>query len=99
MEKVYKMYAADAYATAEFARKPVDAWNRVFNRIKEEAERGCFVLLFDEEKEGVKFKEHRKVVKNELELLGYNVHYSRVKDSDSYGDTYHNRYVISWDRH
>lgn len=91
------MYAVDAHAITELARKPIDPWNKLFNRIKEEAEHGQFMLLFDEEAEGVKFKEHRKDVKKELELLGYSVSYSRQRDGDDYyGETYHNRYVIEW---
>ena len=91
------MYAGDAHAITELARKPIDPWNKLFNRIKEEAEHGQFMLLFDEEAEGVKFKEHRKDVKSKLEELGYGVTYSRQRDSDDYyGETYHNRYVIEW---
>ena len=91
------MYAEDAHAITELARKPINPWDKLFNRIKEEAEHGQFMLLFDEEVEGVKFKEHRKDVKKELELLGYSVSYSRQRDSDDYyGEIYHNRYVIEW---
>lgn len=91
------MYAADAHVITELARKPINPWDKLFNRIKEEAEHGQFILLFDEEAEKVTFKEHRKEVKRKLEELGYIVTYSRQRNSDDwYGITYHNRYVIEW---
>lgn len=91
------MKAMDAHIAAVVANTPIDPWTKLFNRIKEEATKGNFMLLFDEETEKVKFKEHRKEVKNKLEALGYSVTYSRHKDTDDYnGDTYHNRYVIEW---
>lgn len=97
IEDAVCMYAEDAHAITELARKPISPWNKLFNRIKEEAEHGQFMLLFDEEAEEVRFNEHRKDVKRELELLGYSVTYSRQKDSDDwYGEAYHNRYVIKW---
>ena len=78
------MYAEDAHVITELARKPINPWDKLFNRIKEEAEK-------------VTFKEHRKEVKSKLEELGYSVTYSRQRDSDDWcGITYHNRYVIEW---
>ena len=91
------MYAEDAHAITELARKPINPWDKLFERIKEEAERGHFILVFDEEKERVKFLEHRREVKKELEELGYIVSHCRVKDDDDYyGETYHIRYTINW---
>ena len=91
------MYARDAHVLTELARKPIKPWDKLFNRIKEEAEHGQFMLIFDEEAEKVTFKEHRKEVKSKLEELGYSVTYSRQRDSDDWcGVTYHNRYVIEW---
>ena len=89
--------AIDARIITEAAKIPVDAWTKLFELIKETAQLGHSMLVFDEEKENVKFQEHRKEVKKELEELGYVVSYSRVKDSDDwYAETYHNRYVINW---
>lgn len=91
------MKAIDAHVITQLARKPIDPWNKLFNRIKEEAEHGQFMLVFDEEAEGVRFKEHRKEVKKKLEELGYFVSYRRQRDNDDwYVEAYHNRYVIEW---
>ena len=92
-----KITALDARLTTEAAKVPIDAWTKLFELIMETAQLGHSMLIFDEEKENVKFKEHRKEVKKELEKLGYSVSYSRVRDSDDwYGETYHNRYAINW---
>ena len=91
------MYAVNARAITEIARQPKNAWHRLFERIKEEAENGNSTLIFDEEKELVMFSEHRKEVKNKLEELGYECSYRRVPDNISfYANTYHNEYTVSW---
>ena len=90
--------AIDAYKITEIARKPIDAWDKLFDRIRETAEKGYSALIFDEEKEKVRFKEHRKEVKNKLEELGYRVSHARVRDDDDYyGETYHICYTIAWE--
>lgn len=92
-----KITASDAHAITEAAKIPIDVWDKLFDLIEERAQLGYSMLIFDEEKENVKFKEDRKAVKKELEELGYKVSYSRVRDSDSWdGQTWHNRYVIYW---
>lgn len=89
--------ALDARIITETAKVPIGAWAKLFELIKENAQLGYSMLIFDEEKENVKFKEHRKEVKKKLEELGYNVTYSRVKYSDNWhGEIYHNRYIINW---
>lgn len=91
------MNASIAREITELARKQNEPWNKLFIRIKEKAKQEKNVLEFDEEKEKVKFKEHRTEVKSKLENLGYNVSYSRVRNSDNYyGTIYHNKYVIEW---
>lgn len=91
------MKAEKAHERAEWARKPVNVWDKVFDRIGEEADNGRFMLVFDEEKENVRFKEHRKEVKQKLEELGYSVSYRRVRDDDDWcGVAYHNCYTIEW---
>lgn len=88
--------ASAAHELAEF-QKGNSAWNTLFNRIKQEAELGRLILIFDEEKENVRFEEHRKIVKENLEKWGYRVSFRRVVDSDNwYGHTYHNEYTIQW---
>lgn len=90
--------AADAYKITEETYKPVDAWDKLFEKIKERAENGFYQLCFDEETEGVRFKEERKEVKRKLEELGYIVTYSRQLDANGYfGQKYHNFYRVSWD--
>ena len=90
--------AVDAYKITEIARKPIDAWDKLFDCIKRTAEKGYSVLVFDEEKENVRFKEHRKEVKKRLEELGYRVSHARVRDDDYYyGEAYHICYTIAWE--
>ena len=90
--------AVDAYKITEVARKPIDPWNKLFNRIRETAKKGYSTLSFDEEEEKVRFKEDRVEVKYKLEMLGYSVSYHRVMDKDYYyGQAYHNCYEISWE--
>lgn len=94
----YCLYAGDARAITERARKPINPWEKLFNRIQEEAENGNFMLAFDEEKEGVRFDESAVDVEEQLEELGYTVSYSRVRDSDDYyGETRHVCYIIQWE--
>lgn len=91
------MYAVNAHAIAEIARIPEDAWFKLFSRIKKEAERGNFMLVFDENEEGVVFSENRKEVKKKLEELGYECSYRRVKNEPYFfNDLYHNEYTIKW---
>ena len=90
------MYAAEARAITEVAKQPKNAWYKLFERIKEAAEQGKSTLIFDEEKEKVRFREDRKEVKRQLEGLGYNCSYRRVMDENFYLYTYHNQYTISW---
>ena len=93
----YTITAAQARAITEKVKKPKDPWNTLFNKIKECSKKGGSVCTFDEEVQGVYFLEHRKKVKETLELLGYTVTYSRVMNSDTYnGIDYHNVYVIRW---
>lgn len=92
-----RITALDARITTEAAKIPVDAWTKLFKLIRKNAKLGLSMLVFDEEKENVRFKEHRKEVKKNLEELGYKVSYSRVKDNDDwYGNDYHNCYIINW---
>lgn len=92
-----KITALDARIMTEMAKVKMSAWAKLFELVEETAQSGHSKLIFDEEKENVKFEEHRSEVKKELEKLGYNVVYKRVKDiNDWYGETYHNRYVINW---
>ena len=44
------MYAAEARAITEVAKQPKNAWHKLFERIKEEAEQGKSTLIFDEGK-------------------------------------------------
>lgn len=91
------MYAVDARAITEIARQPKGAWQKLFERIKEEAECGKSVLIFDEEKQGVRFSEHRKEIKKKLEELGYECSYRRVPSEPYFfNDLYHNEYTVSW---
>ena len=91
------MYAVNARAITEIARQPKNAWQKLFERIKEEAENGKSVLVFDENKEGACFSEHRKEVKKKLEELGYECSYHRVQDEPYFFNSlYHNEYTISW---
>ena len=91
------MYAVNARAITEIARQPKNAWQKLFERIKEEAENGKSVLVFDENKEGACFSEHRKEVKKKLEELGYECSYRRVQDEPYFFNSlYHNEYTISW---
>lgn len=91
------MYAIDARAITEIARTPKNAWHKLFERIKEEAEHGNFRLVFDEDKEGVSFSENRKEVKRKLEELGYECSYRRVANEPYFFNSlYHNEYTISW---
>ena len=91
------MYATDAHAITESARQPKNVWNKLFERIKEEAEHGKFMLVFDEDKEDVSFSEHRKEVKRKLEELGYECAYRRVaNEPDFLNSLYHNEYTICW---
>lgn len=91
------MYALNARAITDIARQPKGAWQKLFERIKEEAECGNSVLIFDEEKEGVCFSEHRKEVKKKLEKLGYECSYRRVSSEHYFfNNLYHNEYTINW---
>lgn len=91
------MYAANARAITEIARTPKNAWHKLFERIKEEAEHGNSTLVFDEERECATFSEHRKEVKKKLEELGYECSYRRIADREYFfPNTYHNEYTISW---
>lgn len=91
------MYAVNARAITDIARSPKNAWHKLFERIKEEAEHGNSTLIFDEQRECVVFSEHRKEVKKKLEELGYECSYRRVADEDYfYMNTYHNEYTVSW---
>lgn len=91
------MYAINARAITEIARQPKDAWKKLFERIKEEAEHGNYTLVFDEVIEGVSFNEHRKEVKKKLEELGYECSYRRVKnEAYFFNDLYHNEYTVGW---
>lgn len=81
--------------------KPIDAWDKLFIAIEESAKCGFNEIIFNEEKQSIKFKEHRKKVKNRLEELGYNVSYHREEDNSCLREwhdivTYHNVYEISW---
>ena len=88
--------ALEARALAEY-KKRNNVWDKVLERIEEEAKRGRFILIFDEEKENVRFEEHRKTVKEKIEKWGYRVSYRRVRDSDDWcGHTFHNEYTIEW---
>ena len=90
--------ASGAYRLTEIARRPIDAWYKLFDCIKKTAEKGYTTLVFDEEKENVRFKEHRKEVKKRLEELGYRVYYAKVRDNDDYyGESYHICYTIVWE--
>ena len=99
-EPKHNFYASEARYISDKANKPVDPWDKLFKLIKEQAGHGRTNIIVDEEDDDVHFTEHRKEVKNELELLGFKVEYSRVMDRDSFyygsGDKYHNRYMISW---
>lgn len=89
--------ATEARVLTEKYRTPKDPWATLFKRIKESCKAGSAGLHFDEEKEGVYFKEPRKKVKEKLESMGYTVTYSRVANKDNcYTDSYHNLYVIIW---
>lgn len=91
------MYAVNARAITEIARQPKNAWQKLFERIKEEAEHGNFMLVFDEDNEGVSFVENRKEIKAKLEELGYKCSYRRIKNENYFfNDLYHNEYTISW---
>ena len=91
------MYAVNARAITEIARQPKNAWHKLFERIKEEAENGKSTLIFDEDNEGVIFSEHRKKVKKKLEELGYECSYRRVKNEEYFfNNQYHNEYTVSW---
>lgn len=96
MDKIFCMYATDARTITDLAKRPQNPWNKLFERIKETAERGDSYLHFDEEKEQVQFKEPRQEVKHKLEDLGYEVSYSRVRNQDIYYGDFHNSYSISW---
>lgn len=94
---MFNIRAETAHAQAEWARKAVDAWDKLYERIVEESKAGHFRLVFDEEDEKVRFKEDRKEVKKILEELGYYVSYRRVRDDDDWcGIAYHNCYTIEW---
>lgn len=92
-----KIRANEAKRLTEIANRPVDAWEKLFEKIKKKAEEGCSSVIFDEEIEKAWFKETRKEVKKTLEDMGYAVEYRRILNSDSDWDNdYHNEYCVSW---
>ena len=89
--------ATEANKITKVARIPPNPWDKLFCAIRSAANNGMSGIFFDEEDEGVYFKESRKEVKRKLEELGYKVTYKKLRNSDFYYDNgYHNNYMISW---
>ena len=66
-----KISALEAYKITEITRKPIDAWDKLFDCIRKQAKDGFSSLTFDEEQENVRFKETRKEAKRLLEENEY----------------------------
>lgn len=92
------MFAANARALTEIARQPKNAWSVLFKKIKEAAEKGEDKVIFNEERELTFFSENRKVVKQKLEEMGYEVSYTRKPTNPEVmlWNTYYNEYTVKW---
>ena len=92
------MFAANARALTEIARQPKNAWSVLFKKIKEAAEKGEDRVIFNEEQELTFFSEDRKVVKQKLEEMGYEVSYARKRTNPEVmpWNTYYNEYIVKW---
>ena len=92
------MFAANARALTEIARQPKNAWHALFKKIKEAAEKGEDRVIFNEEQELTFFSEDRKLVKQKLEEMGYEVSYARKRTNPEVmlWNTYCNEYTVKW---